>query len=104
MKKKNIVDKIRHDLRRERFCRKKASTGRYIPKKIYEKLKAKTICEHCGKKKGNRRLQIHHKIAIKDGGTNDEGNLMAVHKACHKILDKQYDERRLRMRMSKMAS
>ena len=63
--------------------------GRYIPSKIYRKLKAKTTCSRCGKKVNlkKERLEIHHIVRVIDGGSNQENNLRAVCKSCHKVLD-----------------
>lgn len=66
--------------------------NRFIPQDIYMKLKNKKICDHCHKSfEGNKRPEIHHIIPKKYGGTNDESNLMAVHKKCHDYLDEQYE-------------
>lgn len=59
--------------------------GRVIDQLVYERLKAKRICDYCGKPCGVP--EIHHKIAISQGGSNKEENLMAVHKKCHEKLD-----------------
>jgi RNA-directed DNA polymerase len=41
-------------------------------------------CPICGENLFNgEELQTHHLIRIKDGGTDDEQNLVHVHKACH---------------------
>lgn len=61
--------------------------GRQIEQLLYEKLKAKKTCDYCGKPMYNKIPEIHHKIAISQGGSNKEENLMAVHKKCHEKLD-----------------
>ena len=42
-------------------------------------LKSHTICERCGAKSED----VHHKMALVYGGTNDEENLAALCKRCH---------------------
>jgi len=81
-----IVGKLIRDEKRKRIiigCKRK---GRQIDQFVYERLKRKTKCDHCGEKL-NKIPEIHHKIAISHGGSNKEENLMAVHKKCHEKLD-----------------
>ena len=42
-------------------------------------LKDHPICEHCG---GTATL-VHHRKRIRDGGTNDYSNLIALCASCH---------------------
>lgn len=47
--------------------------------------KAATACAVCGYPLG-RDFEIHHIVPLRDGGTDDVGNLAAVHRHCHKGL------------------
>lgn len=40
-------------------------------------------CEKCKKDKSITSLNVHHIIALADGGTNDYGNLIALCTRCH---------------------
>ena len=59
------------------------STWNDIKDAIYKKYGYK--CSICGK---TNNLQIHHKIPIKDGGTNDLFNLIPLCKDCHEKIHK----------------
>lgn len=37
-------------------------------------------CQGCG---GQERLQVHHRVPLMDGGSNDPENLIALCRACH---------------------
>ena len=52
-----------------------SKNNRVINPTLYHKLKQKKKCDD---RDGKRRFQIHHKVSIKDGGGNEEANLMAV--------------------------
>ena len=67
---------------------------RYIPHAIYSKLKTIRKCEKCGKEfKPYERGQIHHKVAVRDEGKNNNiKNLMVVCTFCHRDLDKKQRE------------
>ena len=82
-----IVRKCLKDLKKERVTTNNAEKNRYIPQETYMKMKAKKTCDHCGEPFGNKLPRIHHKIPVKNGGNNQESNLMAVHLKCHRILD-----------------
>ena len=40
-------------------------------------------CVVCGKKSKGKRLEIHHKVARKDSGSDDESNLVTLCEDCH---------------------
>ena len=89
----SIRGKILKDMRRERVIKNYSEKNRLIDPVTYKELKACKKCMHCGKLFSGIIPEVHHKIALHNGGTNDKDNLMAVHAKCHKILDKrQYDE------------
>jgi 5-methylcytosine-specific restriction endonuclease McrA len=62
------------------------SKGRLIDKDLYCRLKKVRVCERCNQK-FDEPLYIHHKVAIKHGGSNEESNLMVVCWFCHRKLD-----------------
>jgi 5-methylcytosine-specific restriction protein A len=71
----------------ERYRRDPATRGRYgrAWKRIRDRyIKAHPLCEECQR---NGRLtpaqEVHHIIPLSDGGTHDEGNLMALCSSCH---------------------
>lgn len=80
------VEKIAKGLKGERIKRNYARKGRYIPQKLYKELKSVRKCEKC-KKKFKKQLEIHHKVPVGAGGTNERSNLMVVCTKCHKKLD-----------------
>jgi len=43
-------------------------------------LKAHPICEYCGRQKAT---QVHHILAVREGGTYEEHNLEACCQTCH---------------------
>ena len=75
------------DKRYNQYQRDPATASRYGPewRRIRERyIAAHPLCEAC---KGNGRLtpatEVHHKVKIADGGTNDPGNLSALCRRCH---------------------
>lgn len=62
--------------------------GRYINNVIYRELKGRTICDRCKRRflKG-RKPEIHHIIPVRNGGSNERENLLALCIECHAILD-----------------
>lgn len=65
--------------------------GRYIEKELYKQLKTERKCTNC-KETFNTPLYIHHKIAIRHGGTNNKENLTTVCYECHQKLDKEQEK------------
>ena len=52
------------------------------------------ICELCGRENcdwldSENRLQIHHLIAVRDGGNDEMDNLMLLCPMCHKIMERK---------------
>jgi len=41
-------------------------------------------CQFCYKQFPSNKLQIHHILRRKDGGTNDPNNLLPLCKSCHR--------------------
>ena len=71
----------------ERYERDKDTKRRYgrTWKRIRDRYIAlHPLCEEC-LKEGRSVLatEVHHKLPLADGGTNDENNLQALCKACH---------------------
>lgn len=58
-----------------------AKRGRFIPQELYVELKRVKKCEFCGLKA--KRLEIHHKVPVSEGGLNERSNLVAICKECH---------------------
>lgn len=83
------ISNIYKELRKEKVISNYEKNGRLIDIVIYKELKAKKKCMLCKKPFSGQIPSIHHKIPISKGGTNEKSNLMAVHKSCHKLLDKE---------------
>lgn len=81
--------KILQDMRREKVIQAYTDHNRFIEPEIYKTLKARKKCHHCHKKFSGRVPEIHHKVPLSKGGTNDISNLMALCKKCHAQLDKE---------------
>ena len=46
------------------------------------------VCRVCGGPPNpKRRLDVHHIVPRRDGGTNDESNLLGIHHGCHLRLE-----------------
>ncbi len=93
------------ELTHERYCDKhKKKTDKYYNKyqrdpnmrKRYGKdwrsirsryLSEHALCEECYKQnKLTGATVIHHKLSLRDGGTHEDSNLMALCKSCHSSL------------------
>ena len=62
--------------------------GRLIPTEIWEKIKARRVCDGCGTTV-NYRMEVHHIIPKSKGGGNEESNLKALCADCHNKADKE---------------
>lgn len=80
---------IFRDLKRDKIIEVYTDKDRYIEPRIYYKLKKVKRCMYCKKKFSGQIPEIHHILPKSKGGTDEENNLMAVHKKCHHILDKK---------------
>jgi 5-methylcytosine-specific restriction endonuclease McrA len=79
------VTTIIHNLRDETMMNIYSEKDRLIPSKLYQSLKSRKSCELCKKKRAKYEfLQIHHKIPISMGGTNERANLLVLCSDCHK--------------------
>ena len=81
----NVVGRILRERKRERILESYASRGRMVPKTAYSSIKRLKRCESCGQhinKVG--RLEVHHKVSVRDGGSNERGNLLGLCRSCHK--------------------
>jgi len=60
-----------------------------LPSKMREAVlkRDKYTCQKCLKKSIGRKLQVHHKIAMRMGGQHLMDNLMTLCRKCHKILE-----------------
>lgn len=85
----SIKYNILKDIRRDRVIETYEFKGRLIDSKSYKELKGRKKCGYCHKQFSGCIPEIHHKIPLSKGGTNDITNLMALHPKCHKILDEQ---------------
>jgi 5-methylcytosine-specific restriction endonuclease McrA len=81
------VGTIIRNLKKDAIIQHYSEKNRLIAGNVYAKLKDKKRCDYCHKKFGREIPEIHHKISVNHGGSNDESNLMSVHHRCHKILD-----------------
>jgi len=84
-----IVAKIVKDKtkdKRQKIAGEKAVKHRYISSVDYTFFKYKKHCQKC-KQELIGRPEIHHRVAVCDGGSNKRNNLIAVCKKCHKELD-----------------
>lgn len=79
--------KILQDMKRDRVIANYESKDRLIAPALYKELKGKKKCGHCGKRFNGQVPEIHHKVPVSKGGSNDSINLIAVHHRCHKELD-----------------
>lgn len=61
-----------------------AINNRYIPHQLYKEIKNRKKCKLCGKKVYKKKLQIHHKVSLSQGGKSDYQNCIGVCKECHK--------------------
>lgn len=66
--------------RKEQIIDNASARNRYIPQKLYIKLKQEKRCRICNKK---GILQIHHILPVREGGPNSKTNLIVVCKDCH---------------------
>jgi 5-methylcytosine-specific restriction endonuclease McrA len=80
------VSRIIHFLKKERIVQTYSEKDRYIPQQLWKELKRIHVCQKC-KKRFSETLEIHHKIPVRNGGTNTKENLMVVCKKCHAILN-----------------
>jgi len=82
----NVVGRIVREQTAQRRIQTYTNKGRFISNDIYKELKARRRCDVCGNKtKGPP--EIHHKIPVRHGGSNDHENLMALCHGCHMLLD-----------------
>ena len=81
----SYLGKIIREVAKDRHFEIYKEKGRLIDNTIYRKMKNKKTCEMCGVdfKKGQV-PEVHHKVRRIDGGSNEEANLAAVHRGCHK--------------------
>lgn len=74
---KNLYDAVKKCIRRESWNetreRAREEAGRE--------------CEMCGESQSNRGLDVHHIVPLMCGGTNRDGNLMALCQSCHRIVE-----------------
>lgn len=56
---------------------------------IHTKLKKIKCCQNCHRQVERRYREIHHKIPVSKGGTNNQNNLMMVCPTCHTKLDEE---------------
>lgn len=82
----NIVTKIKRDLKRDKIIPRYTHKGRYINHEVYQELKKIQKCQmkEC---KSSKQLEIHHKIPVSKGGSNEKSNLIVL---CHKCHRKQH--------------
>ena len=59
-------------------------------KKLSQKKCANGICHRCGSRE---KLQVHHIIPTRQGGTREERNLVVLCSSCHKIVE--YQEKKI---------
>lgn len=88
----NVKSRILKDMRKDRVIKNYAEKHRLIAPGVYNELKARKKCSYCHKKFSGQIPEIHHKVPVRLGGTNDINNLMAVCTHCHKILDNDKSE------------
>ena len=86
----NVRKKISNKLNKDKTDKRILPFYRNNIRNKFIKLK-NSQCERCGvsgeaTRKGN--LEVHHKIPLKDGGTNNIKNLMLLCRKCHKYQHK----------------
>ncbi|MBM4136951.1 MAG: HNH endonuclease [Nitrospira sp.] len=75
-----------------------------IRRKIYKRDNWK--CLICGKHCSRKEIQCHHIVPYKQGGANDETNLVTLCNVCHAKVEqdrKQFDRKFFQMRMERMS-
>lgn len=86
----NKIDYIRRKVKRFNpnsfYINRVINKKRVLPIWLHKKLKSITHCQRCHRVRKD--LTIHHKISLKDGGTNDESNLIVLCLECHKEIHK----------------
>ena len=83
------IYRIKHMLRKDKLVKKHSSNNRYIPQKIYSKLKK---VKNCKIYNSNKILQIHHIVPVRNGGQNVESNLIVICKKCHDKIHECVDD------------
>jgi 5-methylcytosine-specific restriction protein A len=68
-----------------------AERGRLIDPYLYASLKRLKKCQACKKA---CKVEIHHKVPVSKGGSNEKDNLLALCKKCHILADKLNDSGR----------
>lgn len=68
-----------------------ADKGRLIDSTTYTTLKSLKRCQACKKP---CKVEIHHKVPVSKGGSNEKENLIALCKKCHILADKLNDSGR----------
>lgn len=81
----SYLGRIIREVAKDRHFEIYKEKGRLIDGATYEKMKKAKTCGMCGMnfKKGDV-PEVHHKVRRRDGGSNEEANLVAVHRGCHK--------------------
>lgn len=49
----------------------------------WQEIRARVLAEHPFCACGRRAMMVHHRLSVRDGGTNDEANLVAMCRMCH---------------------
>lgn len=80
---------LRREVKKQKITENYQSKNRLINSVVYNKLKANKTCNFCCKKFNNEKPEIHHIIPVSEGGSNEELNLVALHKKCHKQVHKE---------------
>jgi 5-methylcytosine-specific restriction endonuclease McrA len=84
---------ILRDMRRDKVLTTYEAKHRLIDPAVYKELKARKKCGRCHKQFSGRTPEIHHKIPVRENGTNDISNLMSVCTKCHEILDAESEKK-----------
>jgi 5-methylcytosine-specific restriction endonuclease McrA len=82
-----VIHNIFREMKKNRVIENYEAKHRFIEPEVYKSLKSRKKCMRCKKKLSGRIPEIHHKIPISKGGTNERMNLMALCKKCHDVLD-----------------
>jgi len=82
-----VMHNIFKEMKRDKIIQTYEDKHRFIDPALYKELKGRKKCMRCKKNFSGRIPEIHHKIPISKGGTNNKDNLMALCKKCHAILD-----------------
>lgn len=84
---KDTTNSNNNNFRQKSYYKKQKVTWEDVRQKVFEKYGHK--CVRCG---SIEQIEVHHKIPLKDGGTNDIDNLIPICRSCHQnVHNRKFD-------------